>query len=256
MKQHDVSDHSSLESDILFEGDLLISREMIEWYYDLPGGRVSKRAALRYSALKLWPNCTVPYYIDPRMHKRRRKLVSKAIAHWQNKTCLHFVSAFVGSQQVHNHYINFTDAFNGCYSNSIGKKRKGGKQVINLGRGCGTLGITVHEIGHAIGFFHEQSRPDRDKYVEILWKNIRKRNYHNFQRRRRRRVDSRGIGYDYASIMHYSLDDFSKNGKPTIKITNQAEFMAQGKPRVGFAKYLSEGDILQTRRMYNCTCSG
>lgn len=48
----------------------------------------------------------------------------------------------------------------------------GGKQDISIGRGCGRKGIIQHEIFHALGRLHEQSRPDRNQYVTINWHNI------------------------------------------------------------------------------------
>ena len=247
-----VSYHNPIEDDDLFEGDLKISPEMIREYYDIPGDGVSKRAASR-SVMKLWPNGTVPYDIGKRMSSRTRRLISKSIAHWENETCLRFVPAFVGSQQLYTDYVMFIRKFRGCYSNSIG--RLGGKQVINLGRGCGSLVIIVHEIGHAVGFFHEQSRPDRAQYVKILWDNIRKNNHSNFKKRRASKVNSHGVGYDYSSVMHYGRRELSKNGKPTMEIVNHTQFEAQlqGKPPMGQQKYLSASDILQTNLMYNCT---
>lgn len=48
----------------------------------------------------------------------------------------------------------------------------GGEQILNMGPGCEYVGLVLHEFGHAIGYFHEHNRPDRDKTVNILWDNI------------------------------------------------------------------------------------
>ena len=49
----------------------------------------------------------------------------------------------------------------------------GGRQAVNIGRGCEYKGIVQHEILHALGRAHEQSRPDRNRYVIINTNNIR-----------------------------------------------------------------------------------
>ena len=60
-----------------------------------------------------------------------------------------------------------------CYS-SIG--RVGGRQVVSLHDDCKYRGKVIHEILHALGFFHEHSRSDRDRYIKVIWKNIKKGN--------------------------------------------------------------------------------
>ena len=52
-----------------------------------------------------------------------------------------------------------------------------GKSQISVGNGCEYRHVMTHEIGHALGFFHEQSRTDRDDYVKIEWNNIPSGNY-------------------------------------------------------------------------------
>ena len=63
--------------------------------------------------------------------------------------------------------------------------------------------MVIHELGHAIGFHHEQSRPDRDDHVTILKENILKGMEYNFGKYSEKVIPTRNISYDYTSVMHY-----------------------------------------------------
>ena len=70
----------------------------------------------------------------------------------------------IGTYQDHYDMLNFS-----CHS-SIG--RDGGEQTITIGPDCYYLGVIMHEMTHAVGFFHEQNRMDRDQYITVHWNNI------------------------------------------------------------------------------------
>ena len=80
-------------------------------------------------------------------------------------------------------------------------------QLLSLGRGaksyCKLDGVVRHELGHTIGLWHEQSRPDRDRYIRIDWSNIEPGGYPNFYKYSRSEVNTFSLPYDYGSIMHY-----------------------------------------------------
>ena len=94
-------------------------------------------------------------------------IINAAFREISSKTCITFKAR---SSETNYVYIQRGGAGSGCWS-YVG--RQGGRQDLNLqSPGCVYTGIVAHELIHAIGFFHEQSRTDRDDYVTINWSNI------------------------------------------------------------------------------------
>ena len=68
----------------------------------------------------------------------------------------------------------------------------------------------MHELMHAAGFWHEQSRADRDEHITINWANIQSGMEFNFLKYDLRKIDHLGAKYDTCSVMHYGAYAFAK----------------------------------------------
>jgi hypothetical protein len=82
----------------------------------------------------------------------------------------------------------------------------------------GRYGTIQHEMYHALGFYHEQSRSERDDYVIIHWQNIEPLSANNFLKHNPSVITPFGEPYDYGSAMHYSRNAFSFNGLDTMTL--------------------------------------
>ncbi|XP_076813917.1 plasminogen-like isoform X2 [Clavelina lepadiformis] len=226
-------------------GDLRLTEQQLAWIerqeLDLPAPRAVSSVVAKWTNDVTEDGCyRIPYYYSADIENRaeHKKNINKAISIFNAITCLDFQPATVGDIDR----IQFIVG-GGCWS-YVG--RTGGNQEISIGDGCQNVAVIMHEILHALGFWHEQSRPDRDNYVTILFDNILNGKETNFFKKTVGDIESFSSPYDYKSVLHYSSHAFSKNGNPTI--INAVTSEPVDSQRI----MLSEEDIHQVLALYNC----
>lgn len=139
--------------------------------------------------------------------------------------------------------------------------RQGNVQVVTIGEECSRVGHAAHELGHAFGLWHEHSRPDRNKYIDIHRENLEDdANWINFQQIAKEQFEQvPNVGYDIQSIMHYSPYAFSRpvGGEKTITIREDAELpelQCTNRLEMGQREQLSFKDKKRASLLYNCNC--
>ncbi|KAH3800044.1 hypothetical protein DPMN_153669 [Dreissena polymorpha] len=190
----------------------------------------SKRYAAKED--KRWPRKIIHYNISEFDHKGRENIL-EAMRVWSKYTCLKF------TERAHEFdYINIVPS------------DERGPQFISLNNNsCMDIPIILHELGHAIGLYHEHSRPDRDKFVFVHYNNITKNMSHEFDKIDPREYVNFNKPYDYRSIMHYSKRAFAANPNGITLETIDEDYA----DIIGKATVLSFYDVMLVNAMYNCS---
>ncbi|CAB4389112.1 unnamed protein product [Rhizophagus irregularis] len=216
-----------------------------------------------------WENGIVPYEFDRNLSTKLRDSVKSAMENIENKSSVKFVRrtnqrdyikitdckdyfSFVGKQGYRKICTGtFEDGYCiGCGNQDCTGMKYSGMQVLSItdnpDRFPAPVGSAMHELMHALGFYHEHSRPDRDHYLTVNNLNC---NY--VKHEDHPNVTCNGP-YDLESIMHYPLERGIKLNELNPGIM---KLVSEKKITVGQREKLSKGDINALNELYPSTSS-
>jgi len=193
----------------------------------------------------LWPVVSgvvrVPYTIDPSNAPPTVTNIDSALA--ESNTQLTGVVHWTPATGSDDNFVNFIFDSNdqsGACEAIVGMQGQGSQPISGAGN-C-TVNTILHEMGHALGLYHEQSRSDRDTYVTYSEANVDKPEASNFDKLQ---SEANSGLYNYASIMEYSPFLFSRNG-----ITPVLETIPAGMVLGSDLPQYTTGDLDGIKRLY------
>jgi len=212
----------------------------------------------------LWPGGIIPYEFDANVTPANAAAMLVAMSWWESVAAVDFVPRTLDVGLFAYVHIQNSTGNNSAVGSS------GGFQVINIFN-WDTTAIMAHELGHALGYWHEQSRSDRNTYVTINTANVCQNccplsngtmGSCNSQFQQEATSDNYGP-YDFDSVMHYGRCFFSTNSMtcnatcPTVFGTGVGETLSVNQPFfsqwhcvVGQRTHLSYWDTLVMSFLY------
>ncbi|XP_053392372.1 zinc metalloproteinase nas-36-like isoform X2 [Mercenaria mercenaria] len=194
---------------------------------------------------KRWKENTIYYVFGDGIDNSKTDLIRDVLDEWSDYSCIDF-SKSVSNDNYNQIVFISKQGDERCGSTYVGMKP--GSQEIYLGKDCFKRDIILHEVGHALGFYHEHNRADRDSYIKIHYENIEQGYEDNLKKMKQNEYEDFDKPYDYRSIMHYGQYFFSKNERITIE-TLKPEYQ----DIIGKARHPSFLDYKILNTMYECS---